>query len=69
MVSFVVATWRGVARSQAASNDDAGGGCSTLTSKQYLNNVDCGNLNVGPRLSVSVARSQCKRTKGCTWTE
>lgn len=34
-----------------------------------LNNVDWGSLNFGPTLSVSVARGQCKRTIGCTWTE
>lgn len=43
--------------------------CSDLNSRQYLNNVDCGSLNFGPTLSVSVARSQCKRTIGCTWTD
>lgn len=48
---------------------DSSGGCSDLNSRQYLNNVDCGSLNFGPRLSVSVARSQCKRTIGCTWTD
>ena len=44
-------------------------GCSDLNGKHYLDNVDCSSLNFSPTLSVSVARSQCKRTTGCTWTE
>ena len=45
------------------------GGCVDFNGTIYLDNVDCSSLNFGPTLSVSVARSQCKRTIGCTWTE
>jgi hypothetical protein len=45
------------------------GGCEDLNGFSYLDNVDCSSLNFGGTLSVSVARSQCKRTLGCTWSE
>ena len=44
-------------------------GCEDRNGFDYLDNVDCSSLNHGPTLSVSVARSHCENTLGCTWTE
>ena len=44
-------------------------GCEPLNGYNYLDNVDCANLNISQSVSFTVVRSACKRAKGCTWTD
>lgn len=44
-------------------------GCESKNGFSYLDNVDCGNLQISETVSFSVVRSACQRAKGCTWVE
>lgn len=56
-------------RSQSGCIFYSSTGCEPLNGYNYLDNVDCGGLNISQTVSFSVVRSACKRAKGCTWTD
>ena len=45
------------------------GDCENKSGSNYLDNADCGSLQIGNSVSFSVVRSACQRAKGCTWVD
>jgi hypothetical protein len=45
------------------------GDCEKSNGFNYLDNSDCGSLQIGNSVSFSVVRSACERAKGCTWVD